>query len=298
MVTIAAIPVNGYPNYGPIYLIWGFALISTNDVKSALPLVRKGMALSPEGDARQVPKAMQNAPVFIFGLVALAGAALKEGNVVEAREYLERVRKSPFGAAPLLRPQLEKAIKLTTLLLELKDNPNKKLEGDLAKLSAEEWVEFANESMSCKFLAAAVRFFDEGFSKDPALARQLFKSTSRLYGGFPTNGLARALAAIFVGIGRGHGSAKFTEVERARYRQVALNGFRAELAVLDKRLREGPKRADREIDEAVRFWEGFADEWRRDSNPLNVFPEAERPAWQQFRAEVEALLKRVKSSRP
>src|SRR5947209_13103267 len=88
-------------------------------------------------------------------------ASMREGNVAEARDYLKRLLGTDSVAAnPLVRYQMEKAVRLTDLLLELKEDPARKWDEKVSKLSAEEWIELATDSCTYQFFAAGVRFFE------------------------------------------------------------------------------------------------------------------------------------------
>src|SRR5205823_466698 len=130
----------------------------------------------------------------------------------------------------LLRPLADKTVRMIGLIRQLTDAPGMKLDADAAKIPAAEWIEYATDSCTSEFLATSVRFFDEGFARDPSLAHKSYRTTAKVYGGIPTNGFVRAVAALGAGVGIGNGLAKITEKDRAAYRQMALAGLKSDLA--------------------------------------------------------------------
>jgi tetratricopeptide (TPR) repeat protein len=125
--------------------------------------------------------------------------------------------------------------------------------------------------------AAAARFCAEALAGAPKLAGD--PGTGNRYNA--------ACFAALAGCGR-HDGAKLDEAERARLRRQALDWLRADLAAWGQRLEKEQEEVP-VVQQRMREWEQDADFAGVRGEGLAKLPEAERQAWQQLWADVEAL---------
>jgi hypothetical protein len=135
--------------------------------------------------------------------------------------------------------------------------------------------------------AAAARLYGEAFALWPQL-------TSHPATGYRYDG---ACSAALAGCGQGQDAPK-DEARRVRLRRQALDWLRADLAHW---AREGTKpdpKARALVGQTMQHWQRDRDlAGVRDQGALAQLPEAERAAWQQLWAEVEALRQRAQAKK-
>jgi serine/threonine-protein kinase len=126
----------------------------------------------------------------------------------------------------------------------------------------------------------SVLYYQEAFAKDATLADNLQAG----------HRLAAARAAILAVAGKGKDAADLTTDERAGLRQLALDWLRADLAAWTKTLARSARSAE-PVRLALTSWQRDTDlAGVRDDDQLAKLPHAERQTWQQFWADVDALL--------
>ena len=125
---------------------------------------------------------------------------------------------------------------------------------------------------------AAARFYTEAVAAVPKLADDLDSQ----------NRYNAACYAALAGCGQGD-AAKLDDGERARLRGQALTWLRAELAAWGERVEKEPDNARAVVEQKLRYWQQDADFAGVRGDALAKLPEAERHAWQQLWADVEAL---------
>jgi hypothetical protein len=167
------------------------------------------------------------------------------------------------------------------------------LRGEDRPKDASETILFARMCNSLRRYAASVRFYEEAFARDPALAND------------PGAGRAAAARnAVLAGSVPGKDDPPLDEAGRARLRKQGLHWLREELARGETLLEKGPEplprtqgksqtRADvlSELRTKLEFWKKHRDlNEVRDPEGLARLPEAERKDWQAFWAEVDALI--------
>jgi serine/threonine protein kinase/Flp pilus assembly protein TadD len=131
---------------------------------------------------------------------------------------------------------------------------------------------------------AASRLYAEAFAADPKLAADL-KAGHRY---------AAACAAALAASGRGTDAGKLGEQERTRLREQALDWLRADLTAWSQLLDKGPDTFRSQVRQQMQRWQQALDfAGVRDPDALAQLPEAERPAWQQLWADVEAVQQRA-----
>ncbi len=128
---------------------------------------------------------------------------------------------------------------------------------------------------------AAVMFYEKAFAHRPALAddrRNGFR-------------VSAALCAAQAGCGQGSDGAGVDEKGRARLRNQALAWLRAELALAEKTIKGGPPAEAAQARGVLQNWQtNVRLDGLRDPE-LARLPEAEQPAWRQFWADVERVLR-------
>jgi serine/threonine-protein kinase len=130
---------------------------------------------------------------------------------------------------------------------------------------------------------AAVRFFEQAFTDQPALADDLQRQSR----------YDAACAAALAGCGRGQDAAALGDGERTRLRRQALTWLRADLTAWDQKLDQDPDKARPRVAQAMQHWQGDPDfAGVRDPEDLGRLPEAERQEWQTLWEDVAALLAR------
>jgi tetratricopeptide (TPR) repeat protein len=139
---------------------------------------------------------------------------------------------------------------------------------------------------------AAARLFASAFASQPGLASA--------QGG--VNRYNAACAAALAGTGQGKDAADLDVKERQRWRKQALAWLRDDLALWTKQVESGSAQQRAEAERQLRHRQTDPDlAGLRDAAALAKLPEDERAAWQQFWADVAAVLKKagppVKSSK-
>jgi len=133
--------------------------------------------------------------------------------------------------------------------------------------------------------AAAVRFYTDAFAEQPKLADDL-------------QGQARynaACAAALAGCGQGEDADQSDDKERGRLRRQALEWLRADLAAWKPRLSSPVPAEQTQAVKALAHWREDDDlAGVRDADALAKLPDAERAAWRQLWADVDALLPKTK----
>jgi tetratricopeptide (TPR) repeat protein len=133
-------------------------------------------------------------------------------------------------------------------------------------------------------LHAAARLYAEAFAAQPGLATNL--QLNHRYNA--------ARAATLAGCGQGEDAAKLDDKERACWRRQALDWLRANLALWTKQVESGSPKARSVARKALRHWLADVDfAGVREAAALADLPEDERAAWQQFWADVAAVLKKA-----
>jgi hypothetical protein len=103
-----------------------------------------------------------------------------------------------------------------------------------------------------------------------------------------------ACCAARAGCGQGEDAGQLDELERARWRQQALDWLRADLIRWGKLLDDGKADTQAKVRQTMRHWQTDPDlAGVRDPAGLARLPDKERQAWQQFWADVAATLQRA-----
>jgi serine/threonine-protein kinase len=109
----------------------------------------------------------------------------------------------------------------------------------------------------------------------------------------PKEGYGAACCAVRAAAGQGTDAAILDPKERSRLRRQALTWLRDALKIHTQRLEDADAQGRAALEQELQLWQqAVALDRVRGAKPLAQLPEAERPAWQQFWADVEKLLKK------
>jgi tetratricopeptide (TPR) repeat protein len=247
------------PKYANAHNNLGMVLYAQGDVKGALDHYQKALALDPK---------------FANAHGALGEALLAQGRFAEARASSQRAYDLLPPKDPL-RPYVTRQLRDCQRLLDLDTRLSTLLKGDDQPKDTAEQLALAElcQRYKKRYVAAA-RFYTDAFAAGAT------RSSQRTYNA--------SCAAILAAAGKGEDAAKLDAKEKTRLREQALAWLKNALKILDKLVGD-PERRD-EVRQKLQHWQQDADLASvRDADALTKLPEAERAAWQQFWAEVEAL---------
>ena len=167
-------------------------------------------------------------------------------------------------------------------LITLEGRLPRVLAGEDSPADARERLAFASLGRRTRRFELAVRFFEEVFADEPALAK----------GAALGHRYDAACAAALSGAGEGRDSGALDDQARARRRRQALEWLRADLARHASRMRDPSSRAT--IIKTLRHWLREPDlRGLRDDAPVAELPAAERQAWDALWRDVRELLRKV-----
>ena len=155
------------------------------------------------------------------------------------------------------------------------------LRGEDRPADADEAIGLADICTKRSFHATASRLYEEAFAFQPALAEK--PVAFHRYNA--------ACAAALSAAGRGKDGPPPDDAARARLREQARAGLRADLAALSKLLNSGTPQAADTVAKTLAHWKADADlATLRDEAALAKLPEAEQTALRALWADAEALL--------
>jgi tetratricopeptide (TPR) repeat protein len=133
-----------------------------------------------------------------------------------------------------------------------------------------------------KQYAAAAGLYTDAFVEDP---KQILQHRYNA-----------ACAAALAGCSQGRDDGKLHDRERGRLRRLALNWLRADLAVVAKRVQEGKADAILQAESYLAHWQSDPDfTGVRADKAVAALPESDQAAWGKLWADVDQLLKQVRS---
>jgi hypothetical protein len=136
-----------------------------------------------------------------------------------------------------------------------------------------------------KQYAAAVKFYAAALATEPTLADHL-KTAPRYQA---------ASAAALAAAGKGKDAAALDQQEKTKLRQQALTWLQAELKSWQRQL-DGKQADPQQVEKALSQWQTDAAlAGVRDVKQLAALPEPERLAWQQWWADVAAVLQQARA---
>jgi tetratricopeptide (TPR) repeat protein len=162
------------------------------------------------------------------------------------------------------------------------------LKGDDRPADNAERLALAQMCYDTKRHASAARFWTQALAADPKLADD--RRVEYRYNAACTAALAAA--------GQATNDPKPDDAARAKLRTQALDWLKAELGSWAKVLDSGDANARQVVAQTVQHWQVDPDlAGIRDGDALAKLPEAERKAWQDLWAEVDALLARARGGK-
>jgi serine/threonine protein kinase/Flp pilus assembly protein TadD len=252
------------PNDAAAQFCLANALLRQKKLGEAVAAYQKVLALTP-GDAEahcNLGHALRDQGRFADALVEL-----KKGHELGSRR--------PDWSYPSAR-----WVASCERLLELDGRLPGILKGEARARDWNEQFEFARLCGLKRLSVAAARLYQEGLSTRPV--RTAFRFSA-------------GCAAVLAGCGKGKDAASLDARDRARWRQQGLEWLRADLGIRRRRLEAGSSQERKAVQRTLEFWKGNADlAGVRDRAALTQLPPAEREAWQQFWADVEALLRQAR----
>jgi tetratricopeptide (TPR) repeat protein len=162
------------------------------------------------------------------------------------------------------------------------------LQGTEKPATAAEQLEFAQLCALKKFYAAAARLSRDAFTAEPKLAEAV-----------PLNARYNAAcAAALAGCKQGKDADKLDDSQRARWRQQALDWLRADLTWWANAHDGGSAQVNTQVRQELRHWQADPDfAGLRDREKLDTLSETEQQQWRLLWADVNALLKKVDTSK-
>jgi tetratricopeptide (TPR) repeat protein len=155
------------------------------------------------------------------------------------------------------------------------------LHGDDTPKDAAEGLDFALLAYHARQFGPSAQLYAESFRDDPRLAEDM--AAKYRY--------RAARAAALAAAGKGIEEPPLDEPAKARWRQQALDWLAADLAYGTKLVQTGPPEAKDLVSQILQFWKTDPDlAGIRDPAALEELPEAQRRAWRDLWAAVEALI--------
>jgi tetratricopeptide (TPR) repeat protein len=284
----------------------GNALYATKDVSGAIACYKKALDLDPKlirahynlGHALSYQKDLSGAiacykkalaldPKLVQAHGALGQALLAQGAFREARAATQQALDLlPQGHS--LRPFITQQLQQCQRLLDLDTRLPALLQGEDQPKDTTEQLALADLCQRYKKrYHAAARFYVDAFTAPPKLtaSQQTF---------FRYNA---ACAAVLAAAGQGEDASKLDAKEKTRLRQQALAWLQDNLKHYGQQLEDAEAKTRQAVQRTLQHWQKDADlDSVRGKEALAKLPEAERAAWQQLWAEVEALLKKTQKS--
>jgi tetratricopeptide (TPR) repeat protein len=244
-------------------------------------LGHQGKLAEAEAAYRQ---ALKHQPDFAEAHCNLGLLLSRQGRFADALAELKRGHalgsKNPLWTDPSAQ-WVRQAERLSALNAKLTQVLNRQVQ--LA--DAAERLELAEFCLSQKqFPTAALRFYEEAFAAEPALADDLQRQ----------HRYNAACAAALGSCGRGKDAGALGDGERTRLRRQALAWLRADLKTYGQQLDKDSDKARPLVAQRLQHWQGDADfAGVRGADALERLPEAERQQWQKLWQEVATLRQRA-----
>jgi tetratricopeptide (TPR) repeat protein/serine/threonine protein kinase len=256
------------PDYAEAHCNFGVALQDKGDLAEAIVAFQKAIALKPD---------------FAVAYNNLGSAFWQQGQFADALAALRRGHE--LGAKdPNWRFPSAKWITQCERLIELEGRLPQVLKKELDPPAAER-IEYAQVAVFKRRFIAAARLYHEALADQPELSFHRYDA---------------ACAAVRAGCGSGDDADPLDDKERARWRAQALDWLQADNARLASLLTTNPTPATRTAvrSDLVRRQREAHLAGVREAAALAALPAAEREAWQEFWAEIEALLRAARPDEP
>jgi serine/threonine-protein kinase len=244
-----------------------------------------GLALRAQGKFGDAIAAFREAIRLDGELVGEAPFELGEtlrrlGRYGEAIDLYRRLREQVRDNSRL-RPRVAADLAAAERQAALAPRLPAVLRGDDRPKDAAEGLEFALLAYHARQYGPSARLYAESFRFDPKLAEDMAA----------WNRYLAARSAALAAAGKGSDDPPLNEPARARFRRQALDWLRAELAYGRQVVQNGPPVAREVVSLRLRRWKADPDlAGVRNEKALNELPGAERRAWRDLWAEVEALI--------
>gem|GEM_PF-516766 len=249
------------------------------DPKQGFPRARLGVAQIDvrdlDGALTTLNEAIRVAPMDPDGHYYLSLALRRSGRFTEALEAYRRAME--LGARVRgWQGTSGEGLRRLERYAALAPNLDDVAAGRIQPKDADEWQAYSKVAYYAGRFADAVRFCQESFTRDPALADDLV-ATHRYNG---------ACCAALASIGAGKDGPALSASARSRLRKQALAWLRADLDKMARQLASDPK----ELLAKLRPWKFDADlAGVRGEAEIARMPASEQAAWRSLWREVDAL---------
>jgi serine/threonine-protein kinase len=265
------------PRAAPAYFHLG--LIQLRQAMVGPARLRPQMLSRAESSFR---KAIELEPDRGHNRVRLGDALKEQGQftaALEAYRHGDRLGRGEPHWADYLKARIPEAERLVAVEARLASGP--KEEGGPPGLDP---LLVAQVHVYKRHYTAAARAFARAFTAEPKVAEE----------GGNGHRYNAACCAALAGFGQGEDAARLDDAERAGWRRQALDWLRGDLKQWTKQLADAAPRERDNVRQALRHWQVDADLAPvRDAEALAQLPDAQRPAWQQLWADVDAVLRKV-----
>jgi tetratricopeptide (TPR) repeat protein len=283
----------------------GNALAEQGDLKGAIAYYTKALKLDPKdatvhynlGKALQAQKDLKGAiacyrkalkldPTFAEAHCNLGQALREQGDFAQALQALQRGHQLGSRRADWPYPSA-RWVEDCRRLLALEPRLPALLQGDDQPKDTAEQLTLAELCEFKKRYAAAAHFYQGAFAAEP---KPTPKEQAR-------HCYDAACCAALAAEGKGEDAATLLDQEKARLRKQALAWLNDALTIHRHQLAEEDNQGRTLVRWTLQHWQKDHDlDSVRGKEALAKLPEAERAAWQQLWAEVEALLKKTQQS--
>jgi serine/threonine-protein kinase len=259
----------------------------------AAPHHNLGMALRDQGKSEVAIAEFREAIRLDGELVGEAPFALGDtlrrlGRYGEAIDHYRRLREQ-VQDNPRLRPRAAAALADAEREAALARRLPAVIRGEEKPKDAAEGLQFARLADHARRFGPSARLYAEAFRIDPGLAEDM--------GAW--NRYLAACSAAMAGAGKGSEDPPLDGPARARWRQRALDWIRADLTFGKNLFPTDQPGVKEVVNLRLRRWKAEPDlAGVRDEEALNELPQAERRAWRDFWAEVDALIEATESRSP
>jgi tetratricopeptide (TPR) repeat protein len=249
-----------------------------------------GLALAARGRHTEAldcyKKALKRNPQDTFTMLALGRAYLQAGRFDQADATVKKCLKL-LPKDHSMRPDVERLAQQSRAWGKIAEQLPAYLKGDAKPRNAAESLQLAwlCQTPQQQRYAAAARFYADAFASQPKLANDLGKQHRYL----------AACAAVRAASGQGKDAPGPDDKERPRLRQQALDWLKADLAEWARLVESGVADIRPVVQKGLKDWrDGPHLSSVRGVEATAKLPEAERAAWRQLWADVEARLPRAK----
>jgi serine/threonine-protein kinase len=293
------------PKYAPAHTNLGTALYDQKDWRGAIACYEKALELDPkyvlaqyalghvlqargdlEGAIACYKKVLDLNSTYAEAHCNLGQVLCLQGHFAQALQALKQGHEIGSKRADWRYPSAQ-WVQHCQRLLDLDARLTAIDKGDVQPKDAAEQLALADLCQRYKkHYTAAAHFYADAFAAKPKLtpAQQAF---------FRYNA---ACAAALAAAGQGADASKLDK-EKSRLRKQALSWLRDSLKHYDKQLVDAEGKTRQLVQQTLQHWQQDAAlDSVRGKEALAQLPEAERAAWQQLWAEVEALLKKTQES--